>query len=181
MSRIGKQPILIPDNVTIDVTENVVTAKGPRGELSVNVHPDIKVEMSEKEIQLAIKRNSKEASALWGTMRVLVRNIVEGVTTGYQKKLELHGVGYRAALKGRDLELALGYSHPVKVTAPEGITFLVEKEVITVEGNNKELVGQVAANIRALRKPEPYKGKGIHYVGEHIRRKVGKMATKTSS
>jgi large subunit ribosomal protein L6 len=181
MSRIGKQPVDIPEGVNVTLENDVLKAKGTRGELSMIVHPDIKMTQVDNQLRLEIKRNSKQASALWGTMRVLARNIIEGVSTGYRKQLELHGVGYRASVKGKNLELALGYSHPIVVEAPEGIVFTVEKEVITVEGNDKKLVGQVAANIRSLRKPEPYKGKGVRYVGEHVRRKVGKMAAGSSS
>ncbi len=181
MSRIGKQIINIPDKVTVAVAGQEVTVKGPKGELKYIVHPDITVAAADQKITCTVMRDSKKASALWGTNRAVIANMVEGVTQGFKKELELHGVGYRAAVKGKDIELQLGYSHSIKVPAPEGITFAVEKEKITVEGIDKVLVGQIAANIRALRKPEPYKGKGIRYVGEHVRRKVGKVVGATAS
>lgn len=180
MSRIGKQPIPLPEGVTAEIADGTVTVRGPRGELSFSVHRDITVTEQDGTLHCAVGRRSKQASALWGTTRARLANVVTGVTTGFTKQLELHGVGYRAQLKGKDLELALGFSHPVHVAAPEGISFAVEKELITVEGNDPVLVGQVASDIRQLRKPEPYKGKGVRYVGEHVRRKVGKVVGSTA-
>lgn len=180
MSRIGKQPIAIPDTVTVTVKGQIVAAKGPKGELSHKVHRDIAVTLNDKELVCSIARKSKQASALWGTSRALLANMVMGVTQGFRKQLELQGVGYRAVLAGNTLELSLGFSHPVKVKAPAGITFVVEKEFITVEGFDPYLVGQVAANIRKMRPPEPYKGKGVRYVGEKVRRKVGKVVGTTT-
>ena len=180
MSRIGKQPIPIPDGVTVSVEGQVVTIKGPRDEASYTVHPFIAVEAAEQAIQCQISKDSKQSAALWGTTRANLANIITGVTDGFSKQLEIQGVGYKAQLKGKDLELNLGHSHPHTVAAPDGITFSVEKEIITIEGSDKILVGQVAADIRKLRKPEPYKGKGIRYVGEHVRRKVGKVVGATA-
>lgn len=176
MSRIGKQPITIPAGVTVTVDKNMVTAQGPQGTISRRVHRDISVAIADGILTCSVTRHSKQASALWGTTRAVLNNIITGVQEGFQKKLELHGVGYRAALKGSDLEMQLGFSHPVTVPAPEGISFSVQKNIITVEGADIIRVGQVTADIRAIRPPEPYKGKGIRYVGEHVRRKVGKVA-----
>lgn len=175
MSRIGKQPIAIPDGVTATVQDGVISIKGPKGELTRSIHPDISVVVEDGAIVCSIARKSKQAQALWGTTRAVIAGAVQGVSEGHKKQLELHGVGYRAAVKGKDLELVVGYSHPVTIAAPEHITFGVEKDVVTVEGIDPVLVGQVASNIRKVRKPEPYKGKGIRYVGEHVRRKVGKV------
>lgn len=180
MSRIGKQPISIPSGVTVTVDRGVVTVKGGRGTLEFTVPALIEVTADSGTVTCSVKRTTKASSALWGTTRARIANMVTGVATGFKKQLELQGVGYRAALKGKDLELALGFSHPVKVAAPAGITFAVEKEIITVEGPDIVQVGQVAADIRKLRKPEPYKGKGVRYVGEHVRRKVGKVVGTTT-
>jgi len=179
MSRIGSQPIVLPDGVTLTVVEDVATVVGPKGELSMPIHNTIAVEVEDSVVTVSVKRQTKQSTALWGTMRSLLSNMVTGVTEGWEKQLELHGVGYRAALAGKNLELKLGYSHPITVEAPEGITFTVEKEVITVAGNDRKEVGELAAHIRSLRKPEPYKGKGVRYVGEHVRRKVGKVVGST--
>ncbi len=175
MSRIGRQPIDIPNGVTVSQEGDKVIVRGPKGELSHNVHNAIGVAVENNQIICSIARNTKQSNALWGTTRAVLANMVKGVTDGFQKKLELHGVGYRASLKGKNLEMTLGYSHPVLVPAPEGITFTVEKEVITVEGYDPVKVGQLAADIRDIRSPEPYKGKGVRYQGEKIRRKVGKV------
>lgn len=175
MSRIGKQPVALPDGVSASVDSGVVTVKGPKGELSYKVHPTIAVEVKDGEVVCTVARNSKQSAALWGTTRAQIANLVTGVTEGFTKKLEMHGVGYRASVKGKDLELVVGYSHPVLVKAPEGVTFTVEKELITVEGIDAYTVGQIAAEIRDVRRPEPYKGKGIRYQDEQVRRKVGKV------
>lgn len=180
MSRIGKQPIEIPNGVTVSQASGVITVKGPKGELTHRLHPTIAVAQEGQTLVCSVARQTKEASALWGTTRAVVASLVEGVSKGFAKKLELQGVGYRAALKGKNLELSLGFSHPVVFATPEGITFKVEKEIITIEGPNKYLVGQVAANIRRVRPPEPYKGKGIRYLGEKVRRKVGKVVGTTT-
>jgi len=175
MSRIGRQPILLPDDVQVAIEDQQVTVKGPRGELTYAAHPDITVIAQDGQLVCEVGRESKKAAALWGTTRARLANAVTGVHEGFSRKLELHGVGYRAKLVGKDLELTVGYSHPVLIAAPDGITFAVEKEVITVEGFDNVLVGQIAAAVRSVRKPEPYKGKGIRYQGEHVRRKVGKV------
>ena len=175
MSRIGKNPITIPEGAEVTVSDQLVTVKGPKGELSLQVHPTIGVKMEDGALTCEVVRVTKQSNALWGTMRALIANMIAGVTDGFRKQLELHGVGYRAALKGNDLDLQVGFSHPVLIKAPEGITFLVEKEVITIEGIDAKLVGQVAADIRKVRPPEPYKGKGVRYMGENVRRKVGKV------
>lgn len=176
MSRIGKKPIIIPEGVTATISDGGIFVKGPKGELRREIHPDISVEISEKEISIRPLRKTKRSAALWGLFRSLIANMVAGVQNGFEKKLEYEGVGYRASVDGGSLLLKLGFSHEVKVPKPDGITFAVEKNVITVSGINKEQVGEVAASIRALKKPEPYKGKGIRYQGEHIRRKAGKKA-----
>lgn len=175
MSRIGKQLIILPDGVEATIQNNVFTAKGPKGELVHAVHPDISVVIEDKTITCTIMRKTKKAPALWGTTRAVLASLVKGVHEGFEKKLEIQGVGYRAAVKGSDLELNVGYSHPVTIAAPDHISFNVEKEIITVSGINAVVVGQVASDIRRVRPPEPYKGKGIRYVGEHVRRKVGKV------
>ncbi len=175
MSRIGKMPIAVPAGVDVTIDGTTVTAKGPKGELTRTFQPMMTITREGDEIIVARPDDSREAKAFHGLTRTLIHNMVEGVSAGFTKKLQLVGVGYRAALKGKDLEMQLGYSHPVLVEAPEGITFEVPSQTeIVVTGPSKEQVGQVAANIRKWRKPEPYKGKGIRYEGEHVRRKVGK-------
>jgi large subunit ribosomal protein L6 len=176
MSRIGRLPIPVPSGVDITIDGQTLSAKGPKGTLTLNVSEPIIVERAE-DGTLAVTRPNDERQnrALHGLTRSLVNNVVVGVTEGFEKKLEIHGVGYRVLAKGSDLEFALGYSHPVKVVAPEGITFAVESATkFSVSGIDKQQVGEVAANIRKLRKPDPYKGKGVRYAGEKIRRKVGK-------
>ena len=177
MSRIGKQPITVPANVTVTIDGTTVTAKGPNGELTRTFRPLVTIEQDGGIITVNPVDESTDANAQQGLVRTLVANMVEGVEKGFSKKLQLVGVGYRAALNGTTLEMQLGYSHPVKVEAPEGIKFEdpTQTEII-VKGASKEQVGQVAANIRQWRKPEPYKGKGIRYEGEFIRRKLGKAA-----
>jgi len=176
MSRIGKQPIAVPAGVDVTIEGQLVKVKGPKGTLQHTVAEPITVNKAE-DGTLEVKRPNDERTsrALHGLTRTLVNNLIIGVTEGYAKKLEIHGVGYRAQLKGSDLEFALGYSHPVKVAAPQGITFTLESPTrLTVSGIDKQQVGEVAANIRKLRRPDPYKGKGLRYEGEKIRRKVGK-------
>lgn len=179
MSRIGKQIIKILENVEVKIDNDLITVKGSKGELKIQVRPEIKVEVENKEIKLKPVIFHKDTQALWGTYRSHIANMIEGVTKGFEKRLEIEGVGYRANLEGKDLLLNLGYSHPVKVKAPEGIEFKVEKNTIIVSGIDKQLVGQLAAEIRSKRKPEPYKGKGIRYQGEIVRRKAGKKAVGT--
>lgn len=175
MSRIGKLPIAVPSGVTVTIDGSTVTVKGPKGELSRSFQPVISIKQEGDQIVCAPLDETREANAFHGLTRTLIANMVEGVSKGFSKKLQLVGVGYRAALKGKNLEMQLGYSHPVLVEAPEGITFEVPSQTeIVVTGPSKEQVGQVAANIRKWRKPEPYKGKGIRYEGEHVRRKAGK-------
>jgi large subunit ribosomal protein L6 len=177
MSRIGKKPIPVPTGVTVSIEPELVRVHGPRGELSERVPRDITVAQDGELLVVTRPTDRGEHRALHGLTRSLVANMVEGVTTGFQKTLEIQGVGYRAALKGRDLELALGYSHPVSVKAPEGIEFEVPMPTrVVVKGNSKQQVGELAANIRKKRPPEPYKGKGIRYEGEYVARKVGKRA-----
>ena len=175
MSRIGRQPITIPSGVELDVAGSHVSVKGPRGSLERDVHPEMRVVVDDGAARVERPSDERFHRSLHGLTRTLVANMVEGVTNGYQKRLEIVGVGYRAALRGGDLELALGFSHTISFPAPEGIEFEVPApNRITVRGIDKQLVGQVAANIRKLRKPDPYKAKGVKYAGEVIRRKVGK-------
>jgi len=179
MSRIGKKPILIPENVEVKIDGSRVIIKGPRGELQKEVRPEIRIEKKDREIIIEPKKETKRTAAFWGLTRTLVFNMVKGVTDGYEKKLQIEGLGYKANLESEDLVLQVGYSHPIKLKKPEGINFSVEKNIITISGNDKELVGQVTAKIRKIRPPEPYKGKGIRYVGEEVRRKVGKKVVST--
>ena len=179
MSRIGKQPIEIPDGVDVKIDDNLLIVKGLKGELKQNIHPDLVVEIKDKEILVNLKKSKKKNSAIWGTFRALIANMVKGTNEGFEKKLIFEGVGYRASVEGKKLVLGLGYSHPVEIETPEGIEFKVEKNTIIVSGIDKQLIGQVAANIRSKRKPEPYKGKGIRYEDEIIRRKAGKKAVST--
>jgi large subunit ribosomal protein L6 len=177
MSRIGRKPISVPEAVTVEVGPGRVAVKGPKGELAQVLSTDMKVEQSDGVLTVDRPTNRGEHRALHGLTRSLIANMVEGVTEGFEKRLEIQGVGYRAQLKGKNLELALGYSHPVSVEAPDGIEFEVPQPTeIIVRGIDKQLVGQVAADIRKRRPPEPYKGKGIRYRGEHVARKVGKRA-----
>jgi large subunit ribosomal protein L6 len=176
MSRIGKLPVAIPNGVTVNVTpDNVVTVKGSKGELVKKMHKDIKITVEENLVVVKRPSDQKQYRALHGLTRALINNMVTGVTEGYQKTLQLVGVGYRAQLKGKTLILNLGYSHPIEIESVEGIQFEVpETTKVVVKGIDKQLVGEVAAVIRSKRKPEPYKGKGIRYENEHIRRKEGK-------
>jgi large subunit ribosomal protein L6 len=177
MSRIGKQPIPVPSGVTVAVEPELVRVNGPKGELSERIPRDIEVKLQDDTLLVTRPSDRGEHRALHGLTRSLVANMVQGVTEGYEKVLEIQGVGYRAQLRGKALELALGYSHPVPVAAPEGIEFDVPSPTrIVVRGISKQLVGEVAANIRKQRPPEPYKGKGIRYEGEYVARKVGKRA-----
>jgi large subunit ribosomal protein L6 len=177
MSRIGRQPIPVPSGVTIAIEPDRVTVNGPKGELSERIHRDITVEQADGELRVTRPTDRGEHRALHGLTRTLVANMVQGVTAGFEKRLEIQGVGYRAQLRGRDLELALGYSHPISVPAPDGIEFEVPQPTrIVVRGASKQQVGEIAAYIRKQRRPEPYKGKGIRYEGEYVARKVGKRA-----
>lgn len=176
MSRIGKKPIPVPAGVTAVKEGRVLVITGPKGTLKRAIPPESDVEVGEGRITVVSRPESRWAPAYWGLSRALIAAAVEGVSKGFEKKLEIEGIGYRAALSGTALELSLGLSHPVRVSAPDGIAFKVEKNVITVSGADKELVGNTAARIRDLRPPEPYKGKGIRYAGEVVRRKQGKKA-----
>jgi large subunit ribosomal protein L6 len=176
MSRIGKMPIAVPEEVQVTVQGSDVSAKGPKGEMSRTIHPDMSVRLEHDQLMVTRPTDNRLHRSLHGLTRALLANMVQGVHEGFRKELEIQGVGYRAQLEGERLILSVGYSHPVPIDPPPGITLSVDKSnrVITVEGVDKELVGRVAAEIRAVRKPEPYKGKGIRYVGEHVRRKAGK-------
>ncbi len=174
MSRIGKLPIEIPSGVTITVDSDVITVKGAKGELTVPHLSDVTVSLEDNSAIVTRKDDEKIAKAQHGLQRALLNNAVEGVTKGFEKKLEVNGVGFRVAMSGTDLEMALGFSHPVRYKAPEGVQISTNKMEITISGIDKQKVGQVAAEIRALKKPEPYKGKGIKYADEQILRKAGK-------
>jgi large subunit ribosomal protein L6 len=177
MSRIGKQPVPVPAGVEVKIDGQLVKVKGPKGELSQEFLPEVSIAQEGSELIVTKIGDSRDARARFGLSRTLLNNMVVGVSEGYTKNLEIIGVGYRAALKGKDLELQLGFSHPVFIKAPEGITFVLPTQTqISVQGIDKQKVGQVAADIRKWRKPEPYKGKGIRYEGEYVRRKLGKAA-----
>lgn len=175
MSRIGKKPVDLPKGVTASVDGQTVKVKGPKGELSVKLVPEVSVAVGETSITVAPRKEMERAPQMWGLSRTLVNNLVTGVTSGFSQRLEIQGVGYRAAVQGKTLNLQLGFSHDVPYPIPEGITITTEKPTqITVSGIDKQLVGQVAAEIRGWRPPEPYKGKGVRYEGEYVRRKEGK-------
>jgi large subunit ribosomal protein L6 len=179
MSRIGKYPVPVPSGVDVKIDGSDVTVKGPKGTLSLTVKEPIIVEHADGEIAVNRPNDERLSKSLHGLTRTLIANMVTGVTEGYEKKLEIVGTGYRVALKGSSLEFALGFSHPVVVDAPQGITFTVESPTkFAVSGIDKQLVGETAANIRKIRKPEPYKGKGVRYAGEQVRRKAGKAGKK---
>jgi large subunit ribosomal protein L6 len=177
MSRIGKQPIPVPSGVDVTIEPDLVRVKGPKGELQQRISRDMKVEQDNGTLLVTRPTDRGEHRALHGLTRSLIFNMVHGVTEGYEKRLQIQGVGYRAALRGRDIELSVGYSHPVQIPAPEGIEFEVPQPTqIIVRGIDKQAVGEIAARIRKVRPPEPYKGKGIRYEGEYVARKVGKRA-----
>lgn len=180
MSRIGKQPVPIPDGVTVTVDDRRCSVRGPKGELMLPLHERVQVIVDDHQATVSVvDPNVKRDRALWGLFRVLLANSVEGVRAGFRKQLEVQGVGYRAAVEGHDLVLNLGFSHPVRYHIPAGIGVAVEKNTIVVSGIDKQLVGEVAATIRQLRPPEPYKGKGIRYLGERVRQKAGKVVKST--
>lgn len=180
MSRVGKIIRKIPSGVTLEIKGDEVVAQGPQGKLSLKIHPLVNISISGDEVKVEVKNeNKKEERSLWGTFSSLLGGMIKGVSEGFSKQLEINGVGYKVSLKGADLNLEVGYSHPVDFKCPEGIKFAVEKNVITVSGIDKQQVGEVAAQIRKVRPPEPYKGKGIKYVDEVIRRKAGKTAAKS--
>jgi len=177
MSRIGKQPLLIPAGVEVKIEDNLVKVKGPKGELSKDLFSEINIEMKDNQILFTPKKiDDLKSKALWGLSRTLVSNMIDGVTKGFEKRLEINGVGFKAGVEGKKLVLNVGLSHTVDIQAPENIEFKVEKNVIIVTGIDKEMVGQISATIRRVRPPEPYKGKGIKYSDEIIKRKLGKKA-----
>lgn len=179
MSRIGKKTIKLPSGVTFSSEKNELKVKGPKGELVYEKRPEISVSLAENELVFEIAKETKESPAFWGLTRALVNNMILGVSEGFEKKLELIGVGYRVKPNGQNITLSLGFSHPVEIVAPKGITFEVpDQQTIIIKGIDKQAVGLIAAKIRKLKKPEPYKGKGIKYSGEIIRRKAGKSAKK---
>ena len=175
MSRIGKRPVAVPSGITANVSGQTVKVKGPKGALEVVLHDDVSVKLEEGRIKIDPRNETKRARSQWGTSRTLVANLIAGVSKGFEQKLEINGVGYRAAVQGKNLQLALGYSHDVVYPIPEGITILTPKPVeIVISGIDRQKVGQVAAEIREFRPPEPYKGKGVKYANERIFRKEGK-------
>lgn len=177
MSRIGKKPISIPQGVDTTVSANMVTVKGPKGTLSFAHRREVAVAVAESEVTVSKIGTTKLASALWGTTAKIISNMFEGVTKGFEKQLELNGVGYRMNLQGRKLIMALGFSHPVEMTLPEGLDAKIENNILTISGIDRQAVGQLASVIKKLKPVEPYKGKGFRYVGEQVRRKEGKRAT----
>ena len=174
MSRIGKKPIIILKGVEVKINENEVLVKGPKGELKKDFPFEVLIELKDDQIFISPKKDTKRIKALWGLTRALIANMVHGVSVGYEKSLQIEGVGYKAELDGNDVSLKVGFSHPVKIEQPEGIKFSIERNIISVSGIDKEKVGLVASKIRAVRPPEPYKGKGIRYVGEIVKKKAGK-------
>ncbi len=176
MSRIGKKPVVIPSGVKVELKDLELKVSGPKGNLQMQVHPQVKVTANDKEVlvDVADKANKKQ-KALWGLTRSLIQNLVDGVNKGFEKKLEVNGVGFKVVATGAKLTLSLGFSHPIEMTAPAGVTVAVEKNLITISGADKQKVGQFAAEVRELKKPEPYKGKGIKYLDEVIQRKAGKV------
>ncbi len=178
MSRIGRKPIPVPAGVTIEQTDRLIKVNGAKGQLELTLLPGLKLEHGDSVLTLTKEVETPETQRTYGLMRTLIDNMVVGVSQGFTRQLEINGVGFRASVAGNTITLGLGFSHPINFVLPEGVSASVEKNVITLTGFDKQLVGQVAANIRALKKPEPYKGKGIKYIEEHVRRKAGKTATK---
>jgi len=176
MSRIGKKTIIIPDGVQVTIDGTQVKVKGPKGELARDFGTQVLVTKEDNTLTVSAQNETKAARALWGTYRMHLANMVKGVTEDFNKQLQIEGIGYRAAIEGKNLVLNMGFTHPVMIAAEPGITFKVEKNIVTVTGFDKELVAKIAAQIHRVRKPEPYKGKGIRYVGEKVRKKVGKKA-----
>ncbi len=182
MSRIGKKIRLIPNGVTAEVINGELVVKGPKGELRLKLHPRVTVAVNDNELVITVANESlKKDRALWGTFSSIAGNMIEGVTEGFKKQLEINGVGFKVNMKGETLVLEVGYSHSVEYNAPQGIKISVDKNVISIEGADKQIVGETAAQIRSIRKPEPYKGKGIKYIDEVIRRKAGKTASKAAA
>ncbi len=179
MSRIGKAPVEIPDKVNVEIQGNTVKATGPLGSLEVTLRPEVKVEMQDNKIVLSVINDDRKSRAFWGLSRTLVANVINGVSKGFEKRLEIQGVGYRAAMEGKNLNLTLGYSHPVQVVPPTGVEIKTEGNTkIIVSGADKQAVGDIAALIRGKRPPEVYKGKGVRYEGEYVRKKAGKAGKK---
>jgi len=178
MSRVGKEPIVLPKGVEASVVDGVITIKGAKGTKTLETFGRVDIKVEEGKLAFGLVGETKQDRAFWGTYRALANNIVVGLDKGFEKKLEINGVGYRAAVNGKNLEMALGYSHPVVFPIPEGIEMSVDKNVITIKGADKQQVGQVAAVVRGFRAPEPYKGKGVKYSDEVIRRKAGKTSKK---
>lgn len=176
MSKIGQLPIQISSGVIVEITGKTVSVAGPKGKLIITINDLVTVKQEENNLIVSVSKNTKFAKSIWGTTRKLIDNMVKGVNIGWSKQLELVGTGYRAEVQGKTLVLTVGYSHPIKIDAPDGINFKVEKGIITVDGIDREVVGQISANIRGSRPPEPYKGKGVKYIDEVIRRKAGKAA-----
>lgn len=182
MSRVGKKIHQLPQGVTAQITGQDLIIKGPKGELRIKIHPRVTAFVQGNELSFKVAREKeKKERALWGTFSSIAENMIQGVTSGFVKELEINGVGYKANMKGDTLVLAVGFSHPVEFPTPQGIKISVEKNIIKVEGTDKQLVGETAAQIRAVKKPEPYQGKGIKYIDEVIRRKVGKTAAKSAA
>ncbi len=177
MSRLGKRPIAIPQNTTVSVVDGLITVKGPKGELNLNYKPAVDISVTEEGVVVAPAKDTIESRSLWGTYASEIKSMIKGVNELFEKKLIIEGVGYKCEMQGNSLKLALGFSHPVIVEVPEGLNATVEKNTITINGPSKEKVGQFTAMIRALKKPEPYKGKGIRYSDEVVRRKEGKKAS----
>lgn len=178
MSRIGRKPITVPAGVTVEISGSLVKVTGPKGNLELNLPPGIKLEQTDNVLNVSKEVETPETQRSYGLMRTLIDNMVVGVSQGFTRALEINGVGFRAAVAGNVINLSLGFSHPIAFQLPQGVEAKVERNIITLSGFDKQAVGQVAANLRALKKPEPYKGKGIKYVEERIRRKAGKTATK---
>jgi large subunit ribosomal protein L6 len=184
MSRIGKQSITVPAGVDISITNKIIKIKGPKGELQYNFSPFIEVTLEDNKIFVKRKGNDKNVRSVHGLTRALINNMINGVSKGFEKRLEIIGVGYRAQATGKKITLHLGYSHPIEYSAPENVSIMMDKEeknIIIVSGVDRQLVGETSANIRKFRPPEPYKGKGIRYLGEHVPRKAGKAAAKTTA
>jgi large subunit ribosomal protein L6 len=176
MSRIGKKPVVIPSGVKVEKKDLTLTVTGPKGTLKLDIHPKVTVTVGEKEILVDIhNKEDKRQKALWGLFRALIQNLIDGVTKGFEKKLEVNGVGFKVSIVGTKLVMSLGFSHPIEVATPKGLAVTVDKNVISISGADKQQVGQFAAEVREFKKPEPYKGKGIRYIDEVVRRKAGKV------
>lgn len=180
MSRLGKKPITIPSGIELEIEGNTVKCKGSKGELSFNFDPRLKVVKEDDKVFVQAAKDGKKINEVWGTTKIMIDNMILGVKDGFEKQLEIIGVGYRAQVKGKNLVLNLGFSRPLEMQAPEGIEFKVQKNIISVLGIDKQLVGKIAAEIRDLKKPEPYKGKGIRYIKEYVRKKAGKKAVSSA-